>query len=128
MMISGKDVNKTNKGTGESKTSDVDSLEGKPFFCDDTVDLSCKDEGYNISQIFQTLFLQKGTIQQDLADEMCLDKAYISRIVNAIEIPPLHLRLKIARYFKTDSSLIWRVCDLPNIRKILARQQQEAKE
>ena len=62
----------------------------------------------HLHNIFETLLLQKKVKQQDLADYLHLDKAYISRMVNGLVIPPLRVRLKVAEFFGTDSVLIWR--------------------
>ena len=62
-----------------------------------------------LKSIFETLLLQKKSKQQDLADFLGLDKAYISRMVNGLVIPPLRVRLKVAEFFGVDSVLIWRV-------------------
>jgi len=77
-----------------------------------------------IKIILDTLLLNKKCKQQDLADSLDLDKSYISRIVNGLEIPPLRIRLKIADFFHTDSCLIWRFEDLPHIRKLKEKQEK----
>lgn len=77
-----------------------------------------------IKTIFDTLLLKKGWLQQNLADFVGVDKSNISKIVNGLYIPDLNTRLKIAKALDTDSALIWRTCDLYNIRKILAEQQR----
>lgn len=70
------------------------------------VERSWKEE---LHTIFETLFLEKKCLQQDLADYLGIDKSYISRMVWGKEFPPLRLRLKIAKFFDLDSCLIWRV-------------------
>ena len=92
---------------------------GKPFFLDVGVEKGCHN---HLKIIFDTLLLQKKCIQQDLADSLGVDKSFVSRIVNGIEIPNLKIRLKIAMFFGVDSSLIWRYEDLPYIKKLIAKQ------
>jgi hypothetical protein len=58
---------------------------------------------------FDVLLLQKKVKQQELANFLGLDKAYISRMCNGLTIPPLAIRLKVAQFFGVDSVLIWRV-------------------
>lgn len=100
----------------------------KSFFCPEGVENSCDGDSNPLSATFQTLFLERAKIQQNLADDLNLDKAYISRICNGKEVPPLRIRLAIARWFNTDSSLIWRSSNLNYIRKILAKQKKEVKD
>src|SRR3989338_4525829 len=69
------------------------------------VDRRCKGDIYCI---FQTLFLQRKSKQQDLADYLAVNKAYVSRMTHGIQIPPLRIRLKVAEFFSVDSCLIWR--------------------
>ena len=69
------------------------------------VDSRCRN---NIKTIFETLLLQKKCKQQDLADYLNVDKAYVSRMVHGLQIPPLRIRLKVAEFFLVDSCLIWR--------------------
>lgn len=91
------------------------------FFCNEGVEMGCRNP---LKERFGVLLDSKKIIQQRLADDLSLDKAYISRIVNGIEIPPHHLRIKIASYFGVDSSTIWRYEDLPFIKKILQKQEK----
>ena len=69
------------------------------------VDSRCRSD---IKTIFETLLLQKKCKQQDLADYLNVDKAYVSRMVHGLQIPPLRIRLKVAEFFCVDSCLIWR--------------------
>ena len=75
------------------------------------VDSSCRND---IKTIFETLLLQKKCKQQDLADYLNVDKAYVSRMVHGIQIPPLRIRLKVAEFFNVDSCLIWRNGEVKN--------------
>lgn len=76
------------------------------FFLVDGVENCCNP---HLKVIFETLLLQKKIKQQELADSLGLDKAYISRMVNGLSIPPLRVRLKVAEFFGVDSVLIWRI-------------------
>lgn len=58
--------------------------------------------------MFETLLLQKKVKQQELADFLSLNKAYVSRMVHGLIIPPLRIRLKVAEFFGCDTGLIWR--------------------
>jgi len=78
-----------------------------------------------IRERFKVLLDMKNVIQQNMADALSIDKAYVSRIVNGLELPPHHLRLKISSYFRVDSSTIWRVEDLPYINSVLKKQKRE---
>lgn len=78
-----------------------------------------------ISERFKTLLLERNLKQQNLADGISYDKANISRIVNGLYIPDLDMRLKIAKFFGVDSSLIWRTKDLDYIRKQLENQNKK---
>lgn len=78
---------------------------GKDFFLTRGVEVCCEPQ---LKPIFDTLLLQKKKKQQELADYLELDKAYVSRMVNGLCIPPLRVRLKVAEFFGVDSVLIWR--------------------
>ncbi len=79
------------------------------IFLDEKVDSSCKNNpSKSLRIIFDTLLLQKKVMQQDLADYLGVDKAYISRICNGRQIPILKIKLKIAGFFDCDTGLIWR--------------------
>lgn len=97
-------------------------MTNEDFFCDDGVDNRCLNP---IRERFKVLFDSKKIIQQNLANDLSLDKAYISRIINGVEIPPHHIRLKISSYFNCDSSTIWRTKDLDFIRKLLLEQNKK---
>ena len=73
------------------------------------VDRRCRSE---INCIFETLFLQKKARQQDLSDYLGVNKAYVSRMVHGIQIPPLRIRLKVAEFFGVDSCVIWRTPEI----------------
>lgn len=116
------DLNESkNKGENEPNSASSHNQSDQPFFIDSGVDTRCYDP---IKRRFEVLFDSKKIIQQRLADDLGLDKAYISRICNGIEIPPHHIRIKISSYFAVDSSTIWRITDLPFINKILKQQEK----
>ena len=105
------------KNVSEKPTdsTEIDNSTLEPFFCGERVELGCYPP---ITERFKVLLDSKKIIQQRLADALGFDKAYISRIIHGIEIPPHHVRIKIASYFGVDSSTIWRVEDLPYLKKI----------
>lgn len=63
----------------------------------------------HVKNTFDMLLLQKRKSKQELAQFLCLDKGYVSRFTNGKMVPPLRVRLKVAKFFKTDSALIWRL-------------------
>lgn len=100
--------NKSNflKPLEEDKSSNLKNNENRDFFLVDGVEPCCYP---HLKVIFQTLLLQKKIKQQVLADFLGVDKAYVSRMVNGLIIPPLRVRLKVAEFFGVDSVLIWRL-------------------
>jgi len=76
------------------------------------VDNGCRND---IKTIFETLLLQKKCKQQDLADYLNVDKAYVSRMVHGLQFPPLRIRLKVAEFFSVDSCLIWRNAEVKDV-------------
>lgn len=89
------------------------------FFCNDEVGKS----GYApIENIFETLILRNCEKPFDWYKELGIDKSDASKIRRGFLIPPLWLRVKIAQYFKTDSTAIWKIEDLPYIRKKINEQ------
>jgi DNA-binding XRE family transcriptional regulator len=116
-------LNHKQKTTKEYLNVSNHSSEGS-FFCGEPVVSGCYEPIY---QIFRTLLLERNLRQQDLADGVSIDKANISRIVHGLYIPDLNLRLKIARFLKVDSCLIWRNKDLEHIRKLLWKQKKQEK-
>jgi transcriptional regulator with XRE-family HTH domain len=73
------------------------------------VDRGCTGQ---INCIFETLFLRKKAKQQDLADFLGVNKAYVSRMVHGIQIPPLRIRAKVGEFFEIDSCAIWRIPEI----------------
>lgn len=115
------DNNYLNASNGEN-TSKLSDIKNGSFFCKDGVDRGCDNP---LKIIFDTLLLQKKSKQQELADFCSVDKAYISRVVHGLQIPPLQMRLKISSFFRVDSSLIWRYQDINYIKKILTKDMKE---
>jgi len=74
------------------------------------------------------LILKKGDRPYEWYQDrsISIDKSNASKIRRGLEIPPLWLRLKIAAYFGVDSTLIWRFEDLPYIREVLKKQQEDS--
>ena len=108
-------MTKQNKAHDEGFNDSLNSTKDNAFFYDKSVDGGCE---HPLKIIFETLLLQKKSKQQDLADYLGVDKAYVSRMVHGLQIPPLRIRLKVAKFFQIDSSLIWRYQDLPYIKKL----------
>lgn len=65
--------------------------------------------GLRIRERFLVLLRQKGLQQIDLAREVGVDQAYISRVVHGLQLPPPHMRIKMARALDIDSGLLWPV-------------------
>jgi len=95
----------------------------KDFFLDVRVDRSFQTY---INNAFETLLLKAGISQQKLADELGLNKSYISRVVHGLQIPPIQTRLKIAKRLRVDSSTLWRVEHLKQIDEIISNQKEKA--
>lgn len=95
-----------NKLPQDGKKSQRDECSDETFFLIRGVENCCFP---HIKNTFETLLLNKKSKQQELADFLGLDKAYVSRMVNGLIVPTLRIRLKVAEFFKTDSALIWRL-------------------
>jgi len=94
--------------------------EDKTFFCEDEVEKG----GYEpIKIIFETLILRNCEKPFDWYKDLQLDKSYASKVRRGLIIPPLWLRVKIAQYFKTDSTAIWKLEDLSYIKEQLKKQE-----
>lgn len=77
-----------------------------------------------IEGCFEVLILRQGIRPYEWYqdEDISLDKSDASKIRRGLVIPPLWLRLKIAKYFEVDSSLIWRTEDLSYIKETLEKQ------
>lgn len=56
-----------------------------------------------------------------------IDRSDASKIRRGLMIPSHDLRLKISKYFKIDSTFIWRREDMDEIRKLLLKQRGRLK-
>ncbi len=85
------------------------------------------DSGFTayIQNAFEVLFLKQGISQQQLADSLGLNKSYISRVVNGLQVPPIATRLKIAEKLGVDSATLWRVEHLNQIKQVIRKQKGE---
>jgi len=63
------------------------------------------DEG--ISERFLILLRRKAITQADLARAVSVDPAYICRVLHGQQIPPRHMRVRIAKELDIDSGLLW---------------------
>jgi plasmid maintenance system antidote protein VapI len=100
--------------TGDS-SKEVSSYADSPFFNVHGVEVCCFS---HLRNTFDVLLLQKKVKQQELADYLGIDKAYVSRMCNGLTIPPLTVRLKVAQFFGVDSVLIWRVSKIQSADKL----------
>ena len=62
-----------------------------------------------IEKTFEALLLERGLSwsQAYNSEELRFDKSYASKVRRGIIIPPLWQQIKIARFFKIDSTVIW---------------------
>jgi len=90
----------------------------KPFFYDKGVGIGGREY---IEHRFETLILKKCDKPFDWYKELGLDKSDASKIRRGLVIPPLWLRIKIAQYFKTDSTTLWRIEDLIYIKELIKK-------
>ena len=93
----------------------MDNSTDKTFFCESEVEKSRYEP---ITTRFETLINCNCEAPFDWYKDLGLDKSYASKIRRGLIIPPLWLRIKIAQYFKTDSSTIWKISDLEYFNKI----------
>lgn len=85
--------------------------------------------GYRPIEIrFETLINAHCEAPFEWYKDLGLDKSDASKIRRGLVIPPKWLRIKIAQYFKTDSTTIWTLEDLPHLRKILKKQKGRREE
>jgi len=67
---------------------------------------------YPIEVRFNTLIHSKGDAPFDWYKDLELDKSNASKIRRGLIIPPEWMRIKIAKYFDTDSSTIWKIPEI----------------
>jgi len=108
-----------NKTFGNS--NDVHTSKNKTFFLIKGVDDSCKNP---IEIIFDTLIYERGEKPYDWYKTLMYDKGFASKVRRGLLIPKLEDRIKIAKYFKTDSTAIWRIKDLDYIKLVLKKQKR----
>lgn len=92
------------------------------FFYEEAVDEGCYEP---IKIRFEVLIMRNCEKPYDWYKNLGYDKGWASRVKRGLLIPKREDRIKIAQYFKTDSSTIWRNDDLPYIRQIIAKQKKE---
>lgn len=76
----------------------------QPIFLAETV---VKGGRNHVRIAFDTLIFQKRERPFDWYKNLGLDKSQASKIRRGVIVPPRWLRIKIADYFKVDSSTIW---------------------
>lgn len=85
----------------------------KSFFCIAGVDVGGEALSYKpIEIIFQTLILKKCEKPYTWYKNLGYDKSWASKVRRGLIIPKLEDRIKIAQYFQTDTSAIWRVSEI----------------
>jgi len=77
---------------------------------------------------FMALINAKCEAPYDWYKDLGIDRSDASKIRRGLLIPQEWLRIKIAHYFETDSSTIWKVQDLPHIKQLLKKQNKTKKE
>jgi hypothetical protein len=75
-----------------------------------------------IEIIFETLFLQRGEKPYTWYKTLGYDKSFASLVRRGLLIPKYEDRIKISKYFKVDSSAIWRVKDMDYIQLVSKNQ------
>jgi hypothetical protein len=68
-----------------------------------------KSRGDTIEKRFETLLLERGLKWSDCynSEGLRLDKSYASKIRRGVITPPRWLKIKIAKFFGVDTSVIW---------------------
>jgi len=85
-------------------SSNIDNPPSSPIFLIHSVE---KGGRRHIEITFDTLIFQRRERPFDWYKNLELDKSIASKIRRGIIIPPRWLRIKIADYFKVDTSTIW---------------------
>jgi len=93
--------------------SDVNNSSTNSFFCDEVVEKggthTMKD---TIESRFDVLLKERGWAWAHAYNKLGWDKSYASIVRRGITIPPLWLRIKVAKVFDIDSTVIWRAEDI----------------
>lgn len=58
---------------------------------------------------FETLLRHKAKTPQDLEYFLGMSRSYVNEMINGKLIPTLDVRIKVAKFFKTDTLTIWAV-------------------
>ena len=77
-----------------------------------------KSGGRAIEIRFRALIERGCEAPFDWYKDLGLDKSYASKVRRGLIIPPGWLRIKIAQYFKTDSSTIWKIPEIISADKL----------
>ncbi len=97
------------KPNNEREKEETQDTISKNFFLVEGVEKCIKKP---IEQRFDVLLKERGIKWADAYNEIGLNKSYASKIRRGLIIPPLWLRIKIAQFFKVDTSVIWREAEL----------------
>lgn len=91
------------------------SLQNPDFFSPEVVGNRWRD---NIEARFDALIESRREKPWDWYKFLGIDKADASRIKRGLVIPPEWLRIRIAGYFKIDTSVIWKIPELISADKL----------
>ena len=112
-----------NKGEIGHDSSFREDIKEKPFSFNAKVGNGGESPSYKpIEDAFNTLILKNCDKPWDWYKSLDIDKSDASKIRRGLLIPPLWLRIKISQYFKIDSTAIWKIEDLPYLKKQLKMQ------
>jgi len=91
------------------KEKECDNSTSKTFFSTEGVG----NRGNNAIEIrFETLIASKCDLPWDWYKDLGIDKSDASKIRRGLLIPAREWRIRIANYFKVDSSTIWKARDI----------------
>jgi len=97
------------KPNTEGKNEGTQDNANQNFFLADGVEKGIQKP---IEQRFDVLLKERGIKWAEAYNEIGLNKSYASKIRRGLIIPPLWMRIKIAQFFKVDTSVIWREAEL----------------
>jgi len=89
----------------EGKSGEVKDNANQNFFLAKGVETGVTKP---IEQRFDVLLKERGLKWFEAYKEIGLHKSYASKVRRGLIIPPLWMRIKIAQFFKVDTSVIWR--------------------
>lgn len=78
-----------------------------------------------IEQRFDVLLKERGIKWADAYNEIGLNKSYASKIRRGLVIPPVWMRIKIAQFFKVDTSVIWREPELISAFEVQKKEEEK---